>query len=110
MPTESNMGAKKTPDNTQSPMYPRYEQTFPVLGAGEIGRMRRFGALRNFSDEFETLLTPPEGLRALIVAEADPDERIMRTLILRRVSFVQSGAGGRLTIRSSGPLRWVAVY
>src|SRR5580698_5463163 len=41
----------------------------------------------------ETLLIPPERLRALLVAEADLGERIMRALILRRVSLIQAGAG-----------------
>jgi thioredoxin reductase (NADPH) len=43
--------------------------------------------------EVETLLIPPERLRALLVAEADLGERIMRALILRRVSLIQAGVG-----------------
>src|SRR3984957_6637152 len=39
----------------------------------------------------ETLLIPPERLRALLVAEADLGERIMRALILRRVNLIQAG-------------------
>jgi thioredoxin reductase (NADPH) len=35
----------------------------------------------------------PEKLRALLVAEADLGERIMRALILRRVGLIESGAG-----------------
>ena len=30
--------------------FPRYEQTFPVLTAQEIARIRRFGEERNFGD------------------------------------------------------------
>ena len=48
--------------------------------------------------EVETLLIPPEGVRSLLVAEADLGERIMRALILRRVSLVQQGAGGPVLI------------
>jgi thioredoxin reductase (NADPH) len=48
--------------------------------------------------DVETLLIPPEQLRALLVAEADLGERIMRALILRRVSLIQSGAGGVVLI------------
>lgn len=48
--------------------------------------------------EVETLLLPPERLRALLVAEADLGERIMRALILRRVSLIQVGAGGPVLI------------
>ena len=42
----------------------------------------------------EALLIPPERLRALLIAEADLGERIMRALILRRVSLIRGGAGG----------------
>jgi thioredoxin reductase (NADPH) len=41
----------------------------------------------------EVLLLPPEGLRAALVAEADLGERIMRALVLRRVSLIEQGAG-----------------
>ena len=46
----------------------------------------------------ETLLIPPDRLRALLVAEADLGERIMRALILRRVHLIQGGAGGPVLI------------
>jgi thioredoxin reductase (NADPH) len=42
----------------------------------------------------EALLIPPEQLRALIIAEADLGERIMRALILRRVGLIEAGATG----------------
>jgi thioredoxin reductase (NADPH) len=48
--------------------------------------------------DVETLLIPPERLRALLVAEADLGERIMRALILRRVSLIQGGVGGPVLI------------
>jgi thioredoxin reductase (NADPH) len=48
--------------------------------------------------DVETLLIPPDQLRALLVAEADLGERIMRALILRRVNLIQSGAGGVVLI------------
>ena len=35
---------------------------------------------------------PPEQLRALIIAEADLGERIVRALILRRVGLIEAGA------------------
>jgi len=44
--------------------------------------------------DVETLLIPPERLRALLIAEADLGERIMRALILRRVNLIRGGAGG----------------
>src|SRR5882762_5113140 len=152
--------------------FPRLEQTFPVLTASEIARMRRFGEVRRYKDgealfktgkpgpgmfvilsghvaitqrdglghitpvidqgpgqflaeigqlsgraalvdghaegDIETLLIPPERMRALLVAEADLGERIMRALILRRVSLIQSGVGGAVLIgptNSSGVVR-----
>lgn len=42
----------------------------------------------------EALIIPPERLRALMIAEADLGERIMRALILRRVAILQAGIGG----------------
>src|SRR5882724_5904227 len=55
--------------------------------------------------EVETLLIPPDKLRALLVAEADLGERIMRALILRRVSLIQAGAGGPVLIGPSNSAR-----
>jgi thioredoxin reductase (NADPH) len=144
---------------------PRYDQTFPVLTATEIGRIRRFGDIRRFKDgeqmiqtgtahpgmfvllsgnvaitqrdglgnvtprveysvghfvaeigqlsgrvalvdghaegDVEALLIPAERLRALLVAEADLGERIMRALILRRVNLIEGRVGGPTMIGSS---------
>jgi thioredoxin reductase (NADPH) len=52
--------------------------------------------------DVETLLILTEGLRALLVAEADLGERIMRALILRRVALLQGGAAGAVLIGSAG--------
>ena len=49
-------------------------------------------------EDIETLLVPPEQLRALIIAEADLGERIVRALILRRVGLIQAGASGPVLI------------
>ena len=48
--------------------------------------------------DVETLLVPPEQLRALIIAEADLGERIVRALILRRVGLIEAGASGPVLI------------
>ena len=49
----------------------------------------------------KVVLIPPEGLRALLVAEAELGERIMRALILRRVALIEMG-GGPIIIGPAG--------
>ncbi len=69
----------------------------PVIDQGpgqflaEIGQLSGRVALvdGHAEGDVETLLIPPERLRALLVAEADLGERIMRALILRRVNLIQ---------------------
>ena len=81
----------------------------PVINQGpgqflaEIGQLSGRVALVDGQAEgdVETLLIPPERLRALLVAEADLGERIMRALILRRVSLIQAGVGGPVLIGPS---------
>jgi thioredoxin reductase (NADPH) len=78
----------------------------PVIEQGpgqflaEIGQLSGRIALvdGHAEGEVETLLIPPERLRALLVAEADLGERIMRALILRRVSLIRGGTGGPVLI------------
>jgi thioredoxin reductase (NADPH) len=41
----------------------------------------------------KAVVIPPDRLRALLIAEADLGERIMRALILRRVGLIEAGAG-----------------
>jgi len=88
----------------------------PVIDQGpgqflaEIGQLSGRPALvdGHAEGDVETLLIPPERLRALLVAEADLGERIMRALILRRVSLIQGGVGGPVLIgpsSSSGVIR-----
>ena len=43
--------------------------------------------------DVQAVAIPPERLRALLIAEADLGERIMRALILRRVGLIEAGAG-----------------
>jgi thioredoxin reductase (NADPH) len=49
-------------------------------------------------DAVEALIIPPERLRALMVAEAELGERVMRALILRRMAILQSGVGGPIVL------------
>src|SRR3977135_226912 len=86
----------------------------PVIDQGpgpflaEIGQLSGRVALvdGHAEGDVETLLIPPERLRALLVAEADLGERIMRALILRRGNLIQGGVGGRVLI---GPSNSVGV-
>jgi thioredoxin reductase (NADPH) len=88
----------------------------PVIDQGpgqflaEIGQLSgRVALVDGHADgDVETLLIPPERLRALLVAEADLGERVMRALILRRVNLIQGGVGGPVLIGpsdSSGVIR-----
>jgi len=52
----------------------------------------------NAQGDVEVLLVPPEQLRALIIAEADLGERIVRALILRRVGLLEAGTTGPVLI------------
>src|SRR3954464_11483911 len=88
----------------------------PVIDQGpgqflaEIGQLSGRLALvdGHAEGDVETLLIPPDRLRALLVAEAELGERIMRALILRRVNLIQGGVGGPVLIgpsNSSGVIR-----
>jgi thioredoxin reductase (NADPH) len=78
----------------------------PVIDQGvgqflaEIGQLSGRVALvdGHAEGDVETLLIPSDQLRALLVAEAELGERIMRALILRRVSLIQGGVGGPVLI------------
>ena len=86
----------------------------PVIDQGpgqflaEIGQLSGRVALvdGHAEGDVETLLIPPDQLRALLVAEADLGERIMRALILRRVSLIQGGVGGPVLIGPARSATW----
>ena len=50
----------------------------------------------------DALSIPPDRLRALLVAEAELGERIMRALILRRVGLLEVGSGGPIIVGRAG--------
>jgi thioredoxin reductase (NADPH) len=52
--------------------------------------------------DVHVVIVPPDRLRALLVAEAELGERIMRALILRRVGLIESGGGGPLIVGHAG--------
>jgi thioredoxin reductase (NADPH) len=67
---------------------------------GELSQLTGRPALvdADADDRVEALLVPPQQLRALIIAEADLGERIVRALILRRVGLIEAGATGPVLI------------
>ncbi len=70
----------------------------------EVGQLSGRNALVDGHAEglVETLLLPPDQLRALIIAEADLGERLVRALILRRVALIEAGASGPVLIGRPG--------
>jgi thioredoxin reductase (NADPH) len=76
----------------------------PGQFVGEIATLTGRHALvdTHAEEDVETLLLPPEQLRALIIAEAGLGERIVRGLILRRVGLIEAGASGPVLIGEPG--------
>ncbi len=66
----------------------------------EVGQLSGRTALvdGHAEEDVEVLLVPPDQLRALIIAEADLGERVVRALILRRVALMEAGASGPVLI------------
>ena len=54
------------------------------------------------AEPVEALIIPREKLRALLIAEAELGERIMRALILRRMGLLETGAGGPIIVGRAG--------
>ena len=46
----------------------------------------------------QALIIPPDRLRALMIAEAELGERIMRALIIRRIGLLETGSGGPIIV------------
>src|SRR5436189_6207701 len=68
----------------------------PGAFMGELAQLSGRPALVDaYAEEaVDALVIPPDRLRALLIAEAELGERVMRALILRRVGLIQAGAGG----------------
>ncbi len=83
---------------------PVEEMTEVVPGEvmAEIGQLSGRPDLSAFDaravGDVETIVVPPEALRALLVAEAELGERILRALILRRVALIEMGFGGPVLV------------
>src|SRR5215475_13569319 len=82
----------------------------PIVAHGPgsfLGELAQLGGRPALVDAYaegpvEALIIAPGQLRALLIAEAELGERIMRALILRRVGLLEAGAGGPLIIGRAG--------
>ena len=71
---------------------------------GELAQLAGQPALvdAHAQEAVEALIIPRDQLRALLIAEAELGERIMRALILRRVGLLEVGSGGPVIIGRAG--------
>jgi thioredoxin reductase (NADPH) len=67
---------------------------------GELAQLAGHPALADATalEPVRALIIPPDRLRALLIAEAELGERIMRALILRRVGLLETGSGGPIIV------------
>ncbi|MEO8849235.1 MAG: FAD-dependent oxidoreductase [Casimicrobiaceae bacterium] len=80
--------------------------TTPIVTAGRGGFVAELSSLTGRSvlvnadaeEDVETLEIAPGQLRAMIIAEADLGERVVRALVLRRVALIESGTGGPVLV------------
>jgi len=72
----------------------------PGAFMGELAQLRGRPALvdAHALEPVQALIIPPDRLRALLIAEAELGERIMRALILRRMGLLETGVGGPIII------------
>src|SRR5271170_989922 len=72
----------------------------PGAFLGEVAQLAgRPGLVDAYATEpAKALIIPPDRLRALLIAEAELGERIMRALILRRMGLIETGGGGPVIV------------
>jgi thioredoxin reductase (NADPH) len=68
-----------------------------------LGELAQLAGRRALVDAYalepvDALVVAPDRLRALLIADAELGERIMRALILRRVGLLETGAGGPVIV------------
>jgi thioredoxin reductase (NADPH) len=71
-----------------------------------VGELAQLAGRPSFGDGIvtepvEALIFSPDRMRALLIAEAELGERLMRALILRRTQMLQSGVGGPVIVGRS---------
>jgi thioredoxin reductase (NADPH) len=71
---------------------------------GELAQLSDRPALTDATalTDLEAIVVPPKALRDLMVQEADLGERLMRSLILRRVGLLESGLSGPIIVGPAG--------
>jgi thioredoxin reductase (NADPH) len=71
---------------------------------GELAQLANRPALVDAyaQEPVDALIIPQERLQALLIAEADLGERMMRAMILRRVGLLETGAGGPVIVGRAG--------
>ena len=76
----------------------------PGQFSGEVAQLSGRPSLGNGMavGAVEVLVVPSESLRALLVAEAELGERIVRALILRRVALIEVNSGGPVLVGPPG--------
>jgi thioredoxin reductase (NADPH) len=67
---------------------------------GELAQLAGRPALADATaqEPVQVLIIPPDRLRALLIAEAELGERIMRALIIRRLGLLETGSGGPIIV------------
>jgi thioredoxin reductase (NADPH) len=67
---------------------------------GELAQLAGRPALADVTaeEQVQALVIAPDRLRALLIAEAELGERIMRALIIRRVGLLETGSGGPIIV------------
>jgi thioredoxin reductase (NADPH) len=85
-------------------------QHFYKFGPGSfLGELAQLAGRPSFGDAIasepvKALVFSPDRMRALLIAEAELGERLMRALILRRAQMLQDGVGGPVIVgRSENP-------
>ena len=67
---------------------------------GELAQLAGRPALADVTaqEPVQALVIAPDRLRALLIAEAELGERIMRALIIRRLGLLETGSGGPIVV------------